>query len=252
MNIITEPSRPIPLSPKEKNRVEQEALFERRWLQDPEQFNPARTSRTQVESDRLLTVLPITKDKRALDLGTGFGYVAEKLSQQGIKVDALDISQNCLKRLHLPDVTLIQDYFPHTKLADGAYDLIVAANLIAELPESERRLAVSEIARLLTRTGTAVVSTPIDIHSDDALVRFITLLETEFDIDRLIFSHHRLSIQLPYLQNSVGWLNFLENLASFFWQDQAISHVIALVHKRPIILASAPTEDRKPKKSVWE
>ena len=232
--------------------LKSEAIFERRWLIDPEQFNPTRSARTQAESERLLHLLPIQVGKRACDLGVGYGHVAKTLSEAGMKVDAVDISRNCLKRLHLPGVDFIQDCFPHTKLESGVYDLVVASNLIAEIPERERRLAVSEIARLLTPQGQAILSTPIDIYSDDACLNFLALLETEFEIDTLVFSYHRLSIQLPIFTHSLWLLRFFENLAHFFWQDRAISHAIASVKRRPLTLASHPVQDRKPKKSVWE
>lgn len=230
----------------------QEALFERRWHQNPEQFDPARSARTSIEAQRLLDKLPLKAGKRALDLGTGYGHIAKKLYEAGMYVDALDISLNALRRLNNQQVNLIQDYFPYTKLEDGAYDLVVANNLIAELPEVERRLAVSEINRLLKLSGIAIISTPIDIYSEDALIRFIKLLETEFDIDELTLSHHALAIRLPLFPHSKKILNLLESVGRFIWQDGAISHVIASVRPRPLTSYSSPVEERKTKKSVWE
>lgn len=237
---------------RESTRHIQEALFERRWLQNPAQFNPERSARTLVEAKRLLSKLPSLVGKRALDLGTGFGHVAKTLQEAGMEVDALDIAHNALKRLHLPKVNLIQDYFPYTKLEEGLYDLVVASNLIAEIPDAERRIAISEISRLLKPSGLTLISTPIDIYSDDALLRFIQLLETELEIDELIFSYHALAITLPLFPHSQRVLALLESIGRFFWQERAISHVIALAHRRPLIPLATPVQEQKAKKSVWE
>lgn len=208
-------------------RHQQEARLERQWLLNPSQFDPNRSARTAVESERLIDSLPPAK--RALDLGTGHGHVAQALHNAGISVDALDIAHNALKRLPLPN--LVQACFPYTKLEDNTYDLIVAANLIAELPEPLHRLALSEIARLLVPNGTALLSTPIDIYSDDALPRFLALVETELEITHLIPSHHALAVQFPILKHSRRLLAVQETIGRFLLHDRAISHV-TVVGKR--------------------
>lgn len=234
------------------NLQEQEAKFERAWLVDPQQFNPNRSARTQVENERLLEALPLMPGKKALDLGCGFGKVAEALQKGGMIVDAVDIANNALKRLQLPQVNLIQTRFPYTKLSDNTYSLIVASNLIAEIPEKTRRLALSEISRLLTPDGLALLSTPIDITSEDAAARFLSLIETELEIDSLIPSYHALSIQFPFFKHSRPLLSLLESLGHFLYHNQALSHLIVLAHRRPLNRAETPVVERKTKKSVWE
>lgn len=213
-------------------RLELEAYYERQWLQNPEQFHPERSARSRTLHNRLLKLLPLTPHKKAVDLGCGHGYVATYLASKGMQAEALDLSRNALKSLSESKIKLHHDYVPHTKLDDGEYELVVASDLIAEIPENDRRLAVSEICRLLTTSGKAVISTPLDIYAEDALIRFILLLETEFEIEQLRFSYHALSIKLPFFKQSNTLLSILESIGHFFWQDDAISHVIAVVRPK--------------------
>ena len=90
----------------------------------------------------------------------------------------------------------MQEYVPRTKLDDMRYDVVLAAELIAYLPPDEYRLFMSEMCRLVKRDGFVVCSTAIDINSEDALVRFAELFETEFQPIKWVVSYDRLWIRL--------------------------------------------------------
>lgn len=179
-------------------KQETQAKFERLWLLNPEQFNPMRNCKERERIDRTWKLITENcQPKQAIDLGCGFGIIAEKLSGKNVKVDAVDIASNALK--HIPtnyNITPLQDYIPRTKLPDNAYDLVVSTDVIAFLPIDEHRLYFSELARLINSDGWVVCSTPVDFNSDDSLEQFATLAETEFTIEKWVLSYHRLYIQL--------------------------------------------------------
>lgn len=186
-----------PLSNRKIQRQQCEAKFDRMWLLDPEQFNPERNAR---EKERLHRVLKLirefvdVKGKKVVDLGCGYGTLAKYLVEKGAEVDVVDISVNALKRLQdLPHIHPLQDYIPYTKLEDDEYDLVISADLIAYLPETEYRLFFSELTRL-TKEGYIVCSTPVDIHSEDALQRFLSYAETELQIEKWVLAHDNLYI----------------------------------------------------------
>lgn len=236
LKIISTSESSLPLSLKEKNKIEKEALYERLWLQNPSQFDPRRDASSRVELDRVKNLIPLNKKGKAIDLGCGFGLLSSYLVDQGFKVDALDISQNALRQIKDERIHLIKAALPYTKLEDEEYDLVVAADVIAEIVKEERRMAISEMERVLKGDGKLIISTPIDIDAEDALIRFLSLVETEFDIEELKFSYHRLPVKYSWLNRSEKGVSFWESVGEFFWQDQAISHVIALCHKRPMSL----------------
>ncbi len=137
--------------------------------------------------------------KHVVDLGCGGGIFSRRLRDVEAKVDAVDIAKNALITLESEDTTdikAIHDYVPRTRLEDSAYDLVVCTDLIAHLPNKEHRLFISELARLVKGNGYILCSTPIDIHSEDALKRFSSLAETELQIIRWKLSYHRLFIRL--------------------------------------------------------
>jgi 2-polyprenyl-3-methyl-5-hydroxy-6-metoxy-1,4-benzoquinol methylase len=183
-------------------RQEAQARFDRLWLLDPKQFDPNRNS---MERERLNNTLNLilhhlnVNEKRVVDLGCGSGVFSRKLASQGSFVDAVDVSSNALKELQKEEtlhINPIQDYVPVTTLKDEHYDLVISTELIALLPHELYRLYFSELARLVKPEGYAVSSTALDIDSEDALARFSSLMETEFEIQGRVFSYHRFTIKL--------------------------------------------------------
>lgn len=194
------------VSPKAR-RAEAEAKFERLWLQNPEQFNPNRDAINRIRIDRtwkLITAEMELNEKKAVDLGCGYGFLTTKMREAGADVDAVDIASIALKRLEQNDdhIRLIQDWVPQTKLEDSAYDLVVCTELIAELQSHDYRLFFSELCRLVKNDGIVICSTALDINSEDALQRFEQLAETEFLVKEWTFSYHRLYIRLCHFFES--------------------------------------------------
>lgn len=242
---------------RQQNRIAVEARFEREWLQNPEQFNPNRNVKEQERIKRTLNAIRITPCK-GCDLGIGYGTLSDALIDKGFEMDAIDVATNALKR-YQGQAKTSQDYAPYTKLDDNAYSLVLAADLIANLPESEHRLLISELARLIKPDGTLIISTPIDIDSEDAASRFLSLVHTEFDIEEIIPSHHALWIRLwkwhflrPLL-NQKKILTMLEGISRYFYHDNALSHLIVSAKRRPLFVPPAVSiEERKQKRTVWE
>jgi 2-polyprenyl-3-methyl-5-hydroxy-6-metoxy-1,4-benzoquinol methylase len=185
-----------------KRKLETQALFERMWLMDPEQFNPLRNV---MERERLERTWALVSDqfqmqnKLFADLGCGSGVFTELIHETGATVHAVDIASNALKLLRakkLNAVQAIQEFVPQTSLKDRNYDGVFALELVAYLPHVEHRLFFSELRRLLKPGGFAVFSTSLDIDSEDALERFEALAESEFKIEKMIVSYHLLYIRL--------------------------------------------------------
>lgn len=187
-----------------QNRRKEELLqkFEKMWHSDPEQFNPMRNAMERERIQRtwdLLLEFVEPADKLVADLGCGYGVLSQRLCERGACVDAVDIADAALKRLkkkEIPRLSLKQNCVPRTTLDDDTYDLVMSTDLIAFLFPDDFRLFFSELSRLVKKNGYVLCSTPLDITSEDALQRFATLAETEFKIEKWIFSYHNLSIRL--------------------------------------------------------
>lgn len=195
-------------------RRELQAKYERLWLLDPEQFNPLRNCMERERLDRTQALIVKMMDlsgKKVVDLGCGAGVFSFRLSDAGATtVDAVDIAENALKRLRenkKNGVMAIQDAMPDTTLADGAYDLVVCTELIADLPSDDYRLFFSELSRLVKPDGLVLFSTAVDIDSEGAVERLMDLLQTEFDIVKIVASYHALHIRLKRLcEKPAGYL----------------------------------------------
>lgn len=202
LNIVaTEPTQKI--ASRQKNRKEEATeKFEKMWENDPEQFNPTRNA---MEKERIKRTCDLILDfftpenKKVADLGCGWGMLAQQLCTQGARVDAVDVAAAPLTQLkakEIANLSTLQDCLPRTKLNDDAYDLVISTEVIALLHPDDYRLFFSELSRLIKSKGFVVCSTALDIHAEDALQRFASLAETEFQIEKWIFSYHYLYIRL--------------------------------------------------------
>lgn len=137
--------------------------------------------------------------KRVVVLGCGNGFFARLLRDAKAQVDAVDIAEGALetfRRIDAEGIRLIRDYVPQTHLPDEAYDLVVALEILAHLDPKEYRLFFSEIHRLTHPAGFALVSTPLDIDSEEPLERFAQLAKTELEIQFSVYSYNAWSIRL--------------------------------------------------------
>lgn len=181
--------------------------FERRWQEDPNQFNPTLTAIERERIERSWNVLQplVQPGMPASDLGCGWGVLSERIAERGGSVDALDIASSALERLrpHAHErIRLLCDAAPMTQLPDDHYSIVVCTDLIAELPSPEHRLLISELYRIAKPEGHILCSTPLDIHSDGALERFASLVETELEPENWLLSHHAYYLRLRHLLNA--------------------------------------------------
>ena len=153
-----------------------------------------------------------------------------------------------------------QQCLPHTTLQEEHYDLVISTDAIAYLQQDDFRLYFSELARLVKPQGSLICSTPIDIHSEDALERFIHLAETEFEIEKWVFSYHAYFIRLTrllasplsrFVRQSRWLLLLLEKVCRLFSAENGISHVILLGRRRPLYTPPEPPAFKQ-KRRVWE
>ncbi len=257
-------------SGKSSPKTEAQATFERLWLREPEKFDTGRNVIERVRIERtkafLEKLFPVGS---AVDLGVGDGAIAKFLVEKGVEVTGVDIAKNALKRLEGTEkLVLKQDYVPYTALPDGAFDLVISMDLIGSLPKKEYRLFVSELVRLSSRDGMIVCSTPIDVHTDGGLDMFVSLMETEIELEDGEYSYHRLYIRIvevlekikmtwlaKLLKQSRWFLLGCEKISRIVWQKDGISHVIFRGKKKPIM--DNPPKDEQPiehkgKRATWE
>lgn len=208
------PSESDLASPKysrSNRKKDAEEKYENIWKMDPNRYDPENNAREQLRIERtwdLILAHSQLSGKICTDLGSGYGVLTEKMQHAGASVDAVDIAIQALEKVqNKKNVRCLRQYVPYTLLDDSKYDLVVATDILAELPPDEYRIFFSELARLVKPNGYVIVSTPIDIYSEDALQRFLMLAETELTLEKTIFSYHSLQIKL---------LNFLKAPGRFY------------------------------------
>lgn len=184
-------SKPIETK-RTAHRQETQARWERLWLKEGEQWNPLRSALEQARLKRAQEFLLErggVAGKTVVDLGSGWGTLSRWAAENGAKVTAVDAAENALTRL--PDeIQACQDVLPQTRLEDDSYDLVIATEILAELPQRDHRLFISELYRLCKPEGRIVLSTAVDFESWDALSRLEKLLQTDLTIESWQFSHH--------------------------------------------------------------
>ena len=238
LNIIAveEKSKPVTSSPLRTRREENQAKFDRMWHLDPEQFNPLRNCMERERIERTWNFLTDHIDpngKRVVDLGSGLGIFAVKLSDAGAHVDAVDVSKLALSQL--PEgVNGVHDCMPSTKLSDDAYDVVASLDLIAHLPIRDHRLYMAELSRLVKRDGFVICSTPLDFRTEGAVELFLQLAETEFEIEKIMISYHALYHRFHRIFPQKSVMYFLERFSRFWWDQRGASHIIFIGKRRSL------------------
>lgn len=245
-------------------RMIEETNFENKWTCDPDQFNPHLTALKRDYFQKIKTCFnEEVSGKSCVDLGSGSGELSKFLADLGANVTAVDISPTALKTIQDLRIRKEQHFVPYTTLPDDGFDYVIAANLIAELPETEHRLFISELSRIVKPNGRILLSSPIDIHSEDALQKLIYLAETELEIDTLLLSYHRIYIRgLNFFKKFGTWyenqdflLRSLEKATQFLYDSEGVSYAI-LIGKRKCLFEPIDDNHRpiehKGKKAVWE
>ena len=169
------------------------------WSSDPV-LDKERIATTQTLMDQVLPPL-----ENVLDIGAG--RVPFKCS---IAVDcAASVLEGCE-----------EGGLPYLQYPDGAFDGVICTDVIAELPQSLHRLALSEMARLLSKGGFLVCSTPLDRKTYDAKECFLDLMATEFRV---------IAQKISYKP-----LFFSKKLGEMLLGEGAAEHIIVIGEKAEI------------------
>lgn len=198
-------------------------LWDEKWRVAKEQFSPMRSAKEQLRVERLKAFLSchLGGVKNAVDLACGSAPFEEMLLAKNIDLTLVDAASRALENKQTQTIRAV---LPLTRLPENAFDLVIASDVIQDLPPRDHRLFLSELARLVTRDGCVFASTEVDVYSRDALHRFLELCQTEFEIQAVEFSHHRLLCHFGRIQSHRLCL-YLEKLSRMIWSEQAISHV---------------------------
>lgn len=104
----------------------------------------------------------LAEGKRVLDAGCGSGYGAARLALRASSVVAMDLAAEAIddarQRYRMPNLHFVRASCTEAPARDGAFDLVVAFEIIEHLKDWEKLL--QEAGRLLGPGGQFIVSTP--------------------------------------------------------------------------------------------
>ena len=118
---------------------------------------------------------PLPASPTIMDLGCSGGYLLSDLRRDhpDATLFGVDLIGAGLKKAHalIPDARLLRADACELPFTDGSVDAVVSANLLEHITEDWR--ALSEIRRVLRRSGRAVVVVPAGVDTYDYYDRFL-------------------------------------------------------------------------------
>lgn len=110
------------------------------------------------EKDKILPILGDLKGKRVLDVGAGTGRLSVKMANAGAQVTALDVSQEMLKKFHVPCsmFNIVVGDAERLSFEDEFFDVVIATFLIVHLKDPSRFF--DEAYRVLKSGGLFLVT----------------------------------------------------------------------------------------------
>jgi SAM-dependent methyltransferase len=96
--------------------------------------------------------------RRVLNIGIGDGYLERRLHAAGCIVASLDPDERAVSRLAAAGVAAYAGRIEAMPFADGAFDAVVASEVLEHLTVTQRRDGLDETARVL-RTGGFFIGT---------------------------------------------------------------------------------------------
>lgn len=162
--------------------------------------------------------------KRVLDAGCGTGYGSAELAQCAAEVTGLDVSADAVEyasvNYPLPGLRFIASSCTAVPFAPDSFDLIVAFEVIEHL--AHYRAFLDESARVLTRDGLFIVSSPNKTYYESTRAEAgpNPFHEHEFEAAEFVQELERVfpNVRL-LLQNRVE--SFAFHPASTFWPAEA-------------------------------
>ena len=118
----------------------------------------------EIELNRSLELVHLAPKARVLDFGSGDGFNARLLAQQGFQVIAVDVAPR-----HPQQYPVIRIGAPELPFADNSFDFVFSSNVLEHVQDLSATL--SEVRRVLKPPGAAVFTMPTPAW------RLYTLLE---------------------------------------------------------------------------
>ena len=114
---------------------------------------------TSLWRKRAFRWLALSEGDRVLDVGCGTGWVPRFLHrrQEGLEIEALDVSPNMLQLAREKDsrTNYFEGDVANIEREDGSYDLVTTIYTLRNFPDRERSLA--EMLRVLKRGGRLLI-----------------------------------------------------------------------------------------------
>lgn len=176
-------------------------------------FSPAIFEHYRVHLKRIWSELNVQKTDTILDLGSGAGYLTKVLTEYGLKVSSLDISDAALIKVreHTPQALVIQGDAEKLPFKDSSFSYFFAFEVLEQL-ESLERVGL-EIKRVCKPGGKLILLQEYRLedyaHLRKSIGRLLRSLKILKSLPKKAFSTKELHISG---KPPKGWLNYLEQI----------------------------------------
>jgi len=146
------------------NRIQNEILHGEKICSNAEEIwgwsSPAGKKRADRRAQYFIQYGNIQSNQNILEIGCGTGIFTEKISKQGSKITAIDLSEDLLKRAkskNIPNCHFEQGDAHQLKYQNESFDVVIGSSILHHL---DVQTVLNEIYRVLKNNGKLVFAEP--------------------------------------------------------------------------------------------
>ena len=111
----------------------------------------------QGSMDLMNRYLSLHKNFSVIDIGGGTGFFSKEIIEKINKVVVVDPSSKMIKKIHNPNISMVQGDGGFLSIKDESFDLAIIVNVLHHIHKKDQKKVLAETFRVLKKNGSVFI-----------------------------------------------------------------------------------------------